>query len=343
MTDWQERASKLFCVSVYAVIAYVGAKYILPVIFPLCAASFVAWAVYGISLKISKKTGISRGICAFFIVTLSLAAIGAAVFFTARQLISEAMRMARELSAYGLPSIQAALEELEKVPALYRIAHGSEAMADSIAPLVSKALSALASRLGETLGNAIKATPSAFIGGIMTVLFIYYASIDFENITSAIRTYLPQRARHKLSELKKTSLRVIKGYLRAYAVIFVLTFAELLIGMLILCPSYALLGALIIAAIDILPVFGAGFVLIPWGVARMIAGDWFMGVGLLILYITVTVIRQIAEPRILGESMGVHPLITLCALFLGYRSFGFAGMVFAPIAALFIFGKGSAE
>ena len=339
MTDWQERASKLICIAIYTAMAYVGMKYVLPAIFPLCVALLVAWTVYRISLKISKITGISRGICAFFIVTLLLVAIGAAVFFIARQLISEAMRMARELSAYGLPSVRTALEELERIPALYRFAQESEVLADSIAPIASKALNALASKLVEMLGSAIRATPSALIGGIMTVLFIYYASIDFESIISGARSYLPSWVKNKLSNLKQALGRVVKGYIRAYAVIFVLTFAQLLVGLLIICPSYALLGALIIASIDILPVFGAGLVLIPWGVASLISGDWFIGVGLLVLYLTVTVVRQIAEPRILGESMGVPPLLTLCALFVGYRLLGFAGFLFAPLVVLIIFGR----
>ncbi len=337
MTDWQERASKLLCITIYAVMAYVGVKYVLPAIFPLCVALLVVWTVYRISLKISEMTGISRGICAFFIVTLLLVAIGATVFFIARQLITEAMRMARELSANGLPSVRATLEELERIPALYRFAQESEVLADSIAPLASKALNALASKLVEMLGSAIRATPSALIGGIMTVLFIYYASIDFESIISGARSYLPPRVKNKLSNLEQASRRVVKGYIRAYAIIFALTFAQLLVGLLIICPSYALLGALIIAAVDILPVFGAGLVLIPWGVASIISGEWFVGVGLLVLYLTVTVVRQIAEPRILGESMGVPPLLTLCALFVGYRLFGFAGFFLAPLVVLIIF------
>ena len=337
MTDWQERASRLFCIAVCFAAVYVGVKYILPVVFPLGIAFLVAWAVYGISLKISRKMGISRGVCAFFIVTLSLVAIGAAVLFLARQLINEAMRMAREVSLYGLPSIHTALEEIEKVPALYRLAQESEMLADSIAPIVSKALSLVSSKLVEILGNAIKATPSVFVGGIMTILFIYYASIDFESVISGIRCLIPSWAKDKLSNIKQASCSIVRGYLRAYGIIFALTFIELFVGLLILFPSYALLGALIIASIDILPVFGAGFVLIPWGIASMLSGDWFVGIGLLVLYLVVTVVRQIAEPRIIGDSIGIHPLLTLCALFVGYRLFGFTGLILAPIAVLLTF------
>lgn len=331
-TDWQTLAARLFCYTVGIVLAYVGIEYLLPVILPLAMAFGVSCIVSSIAKSINAKTGIPRGACAFFIVTIMISCVGVAVFFACRQLINEAKRMVDVLSVEGISALHPALEGLEKIPALYRLAEGSEELAGSLTPMISNALTALVSHLGAMLGSVIRSTPTAFIGGVVTVLFIYYASVDHDRIMSAVLSVLPQWWRDRFSSARRTVLHIGMSYLRAYAIIFVLTFIEIFLGLLILCPSYSLLGALFIAAVDILPVFGAGFVLIPWGIISLLSGDIFVGVGLLVLYLVVTVVRQIAEPHILGDSMGVHPLLTLTGMYLGYRLFGFSGMIIAPIA-----------
>ena len=331
--DWQTLSAKLFCIIVCILGTYLLLKYLLPVLSPLLIAFVTAFAVSSISKKINKKTGIPKGICAFFTVSLLLILLGTVVIFALRHLISEARRVVDILSA-GNTDIPIWLSErIESIPLLKRFAQGSEAFADGLAPLAAKAMSALVSHLGAILGNIIKSTPSTFVGGIVTVLCIYYASIDFDGITGGIMTLLPISIRTRLSQLRVSGGRIIRSYLRAYAILFVLTFGEIFVGLLILCPSFSLLGALIIAAIDILPVFGAGFILIP-----LFSGKTFMGIGLLVLYVTVTVILQIAEPRILSGSIGIHPLLTLVGMFLGYRLFGFIGMITAPIAICIAMG-----
>ncbi len=327
--DWQCRAARLFCYLVYAALAYICIKYFLPVLLPLCVGLCIAWAVFSLSAKINKKIGLPCKLCAFLLVTLMLVGIGAAVFFIFKALIVEARRMAQSIAVGEFALLEDMLGEL---PVLYRLAQSTETVSEELAPLISHALTSLASHLGTLLGSIIKATPSAFIGGIMTILFIYYASMEFDRIERGIRAILPESIHKRLSGVRKSAFHIAMGYLRAYAIIFVITFGELFLGLLILCPAYALLGALFISAVDILPVFGAGFVLIPWGIVSILSGEMFVGIGLLLLYLTVTVVRQIAEPRILGGSVGVHPLLTLTGMFIGYRALGFTGMIIAPIA-----------
>ena len=337
-TDWQTLAARIFCYGVCAALVYVCIEYLLPVLLPLTVAFLISWVVSSAAKRINRRFGLPRGLCAFLLVTLMLVGVGSIVFFACRQLILEARRMGNVLAVDGLSAIHPVLDWLESIPALYRFVQSSEELAGSLTPLISKALSALSSHLGALLGSVIRATPSAFIGGIVTVLFIYYASIDHDRIVRGVSAILPDVWRERVLSVRDTAFRIGMSYVRAYAVIFALTFAEIFVGLLILCPSYALLGALFIAAVDILPVFGAGAVLIPWGVLSIISGDIFKGVGLLILYLVVTVVRQIAEPHILGDSMGVHPLLTLTGMFVGYRLFGLSGMIIAPIAACLAMG-----
>ena len=128
----------------------------------------------------------------------------------------------------------------------------------------------------------------------------------------------------------------IRGYLRAYLLLFLLTFSEVLIGLLILRQHYAFLIALLVAVVDILPVLGAGTVLIPWAIALLLFRQYSLGFGLLILYGVITIVRQIVEPYALGSRLGLHPLLSLLSMFTGFQVFGIPGMLLGPGVAMLI-------
>ena len=111
----------------------------------------------------------------------------------------------------------------------------------------------------------------------------------------------------------------------------ILTFVQLLIGFMVLDIRFPFLFALLVAAVDFLPVLGTGTVLIPWGIVLAVAGSPFKGVGLLILWVITLIVRQIAEPKIMGKSLGIHPLFSLLATYFGLKLFGIGGMLLFPI------------
>ena len=116
----------------------------------------------------------------------------------------------------------------------------------------------------------------------------------------------------------------------------VITFAVILIGLMLMRIRYALLMAFIISLLDALPVIGIGIILVPWGIWSLITGEMGIGIGLLILYAVSAIVRQIAEPRIVGKSLGIHPLVTILLMYVGYTLFGLAGLIFLPVASALI-------
>ena len=100
---------------------------------------------------------------------------------------------------------------------------------------------------------------------------------------------------------------------------------------------------MLISFIDFLPLLGTGAILLPWGIVLLLMKDIFRGVGIILLMIVTTVVRQIIEPKILGDSFGVHPLITLIAIYIGYRIWGFWGLILAPLATLLLLSKKQTE
>ena len=331
-SEWQQRAAKLFCFAVFAVGAYLGIKYILPVLAPILAAFAVSAAVSGVAKRISRALGLPRGLCAVVLVSVALALIGFFVFYLCRQLVSELKRIIPMFAAGGFSVLSPIYERLKALPIISPLINDTEQYAsDEVRPIISRALSVIYEHLSSFLAKAIKATPDAFMAGVVSVVSCYYMSMDFDRICGFLISLLPKSIRERLPEIKGSAALVMLKYLKAYGFLFVMTFFEILIGLFILCPSFAWLGALIVAAVDIMPVLGAGLILIPWGICKLILGDIFVGVGLLVLYVVVTVIRQIAEPRLIGESLGAPPLATVTVMYVGYRFFGVFGMLASPV------------
>lgn len=122
----------------------------------------------------------------------------------------------------------------------------------------------------------------------------------------------------------------------SYGLIFLITFLELWIGLSIIKIPYAMTIAIIIAVLDILPVLGTGSVLIPWGILAGLNGNFGMAVGIIVLYLVITVIRNIIEPKLVGKQVGLHPVLTLAGMLLGLKFAGFIGMLGVPFLLAFI-------
>jgi len=330
--DWQQRAGKLFCICVYAVGAYLALKYLLVQIAPILLAFCISAAVHYAADRLSARTKIPRGVCAVAILTLVFASLGFCIFYACRQLLFEIRALLNSSYAGGFGIFEAFLDKLESIGLSSSFASFTEEYAShKLASVVSRLLSQLAGAVSNMLSRVVKATPSAIVSGVLTIISCYYMSVDFERVSAFLIGILPKSVKERLKTAKCGAISVALGYLKGYSILFLITFFEALVGLLLLCPSYAWLWALVIAAVDVLPILGAGTVLIPWGVISIINGQYFVGIGLIVLYIIITVVRQIAEPYVLGKGLGLHPLASLMSMFIGFRLLGVVGMMLAPI------------
>jgi predicted PurR-regulated permease PerM len=146
-------------------------------------------------------------------------------------------------------------------------------------------------------------------------------------------------------ELKnKDSLRIIindikhglRGYLKAQIILMILTFIIFSIGLVIVDAPFPLLMGTIIALVDILPVLGSGIILIPWTVISLLSGNSDLALGLAMVYIIGSLIRQLLEPKITGDKMGIKPIYTFLASLLGTIILGPIGVILGPIFAVII-------
>lgn len=332
-TDWQELAAKTFCILTFCAGAYFFAKHLLPALFPLVSAFAVAFFVSRAAERLSRLTGAPAGLWAFVILSVALGVALLLALLLFRVLIGQISSFILGGMESGFFAVGQAVCLLEGIPFVGELICESEEYAEqTLRPLLTSALSGVATLLGGVASRALRATPTTLLSAVVGVICTYYMSVDFERICGFVKRLLPKKAQGSLSRLSNGALKVGARYLRAYLTLFLITFSILAAGLFAVSPRYALVLALIIAAIDVLPVFGAGLVLVPWSVISFISGEAFSGAWLLALYLAVALVRQIAEPRLIGKSMGMHPLGALLCMYFGYRLLGVAGMLFAPAA-----------
>ena len=173
--------------------------------------------------------------------------------------------------------------------------------------------------------------PSFILKIVLTVISTFYFSVDFDRIIGFFRSLLPKKAVSLLNSLKLKGQKSLGVFIRSYILVFLLTCTELSLGFAVLGLPYPILIGVVIAIVDILPVLGTGLILLPWALICIIIGNYFLGIGLLVLYIAITVIRNIVEPKLVGNQIGLHPLATLISMFVGLQIFGLLGLFLFPV------------
>ena len=319
----------------FGAIGLIGVRYVFPALLPFVIGWAVALAVSRpskyISGKIHVKVFIVRSVLALVCVLLVLLAAGFGIF----AILSEAWHFlsgATESGAVGafFESISSGIFGI-----LSRLGFGEEmanSLVGSLSGVISNAVGVIASHITSFVSGIPRAIFFLLVSSVSTVYF----AIDLEMINAFFKKLLPHGIAARVDDFKEKSLGIMLKYLRAYFLIMLLTFAMMFFGLAVLGVEYALLLAFVISLLDILPAIGVGVILIPAGAFMLIYGKTYLGVGLLVLAAVSYTVRQIAEPRILGKNLGIHPLLTLVLMYVGYALLGIFGLVLLPIVGVII-------
>ncbi len=319
-------------------IVYVSTKFLTGYLMPFVIATFVAWLVQKPAELMSHKTHISRSLCAvflavgFFLVLIALAAfLSYSLLLGVKEFLDSFPNVANGI-ATALKNIKIRfggfLDGMS--PGMSQTVIGiGEGMLESLSQKLTEVLSSLATSLA-------KRTPSFLFNAVVTLVASCYIAKDFEKLVKFIRELCGKSLSFKIGKIKKIFLENVLKLLRGDAILLLITFAELWLGFWILKVNQAFLLAVIVAIIDLLPVFGTGTVLIPWGIFKLLLGD-SAGFLILVLYIVITLVRNFIEPKIIGKQIGINPLFTLLVMFIGLKLMGFLGLIVFPMAFIVVF------
>lgn len=192
-------------------------------------------------------------------------------------------------------------------------------------------VSSLSVKAMSAVSGVASSLPGLFIKLLLLIISTFFITVDYDRLTGFCLRQMSEKVKAVFFQIKEYVIGTLFVCIRSYLVIMSLTFVELAIGLSIIGIEQSVLIALLIAAFDILPVLGTGGIMIPWTILTALQGNYSRAFGLLAVYLAVTVIRNILEPKIVGSQIGLHPVVTLAGIFVGAQLFGVLGLFGVPI------------
>lgn len=291
---------------------------------------------------IMKKTKLHRKTSAILILILVFALVGGCLAWGIATLVSEASNLLQGLNDY-----------FDKAYTLFQnIMNGLNFEKIKIPEQVMNMLQSSGTDFLQTVSDWVKGALTSLVNGItqiptiatytvISLLSLYFITTDKIYMLDQLEHHLPRRWVAKIGIHLKELVKTLGCYLKAEAILVLVSFVVSLIGFYIfkwigLEIGYPLLIALGIGFIDALPILGSGSVMIPWAIICGIDGNWKLGVAIMILWAVMSIIRQLIEPRIVSGQIGIHPIFTLLAMYTGFKFIGVMGMLIGPIILIIL-------
>lgn len=318
---------------------WLGVRYALPVLLPflvgsgvaLAAEPLVGWLHRRLKLKRWMASGI--GVSGAVVLLVGVLVLMVALLVKQAGLLSGALPEVLEGVSQGMDSLEQGLLSLtDAAPRSLR-----SVLSGAVTGFFSDSSSFLEGLAGKVFGfvtGLLGTLTSGVFGFATAVLSAFMISVRLPRIRKALNRHLPRLWRQKYLPVWKGVRQGVTGWLSAQLKLSVIAFGALLVGFWLLRVPYGILWAAVIAVVDLLPVLGCGTVLVPWSLICLLQGQQLRGLGLLGLYGVVWLLRSVLEPKLLGKELGLDPLVTLLAVYAGYRLLGLTGMLLAPILAV---------
>lgn len=332
-------SKKLLFVILAALLGWLVLRYLLPILLPFVFAALLALAAEPVVQTLQNRTKLPRVAATGVGVTLSLGILVLTVMVLGAVLVRQLQRLMdvvpdlEGMALRGMESLQGWLLTLaERAP-------------DSMEPMLQRSVEdffsdgtvLLDKATGWLLGLAsgvVSHLPDSALGIGTWLLASYMFSAKLPRLREWVRGHLPQSWYDTWLPMLRRMKKSVTGWLMAQMKLIGVTFFVLTVGFGLLRVSYGFIWAFVISLVDALPVLGTGMVLVPWSVVCFVQGDTVRAVGLLGIYAAAWLVRSILEPKLVGKQLGLDSLVTLLAMYTGYRIWGILGMILSPLLAV---------
>lgn len=330
-----------FIVNVVYLIVILGIGYLalkgLAFIFPFLIAMGLVALFQPLTRLINQKLKINQKVVSVIIIALLYVGATFLIFWIVTQIIYLLKELFIEFPDYYYDTIAPTLMNvggwLEKQFSNLPIAWVSnfESIQGNLLEGLQSLVASVSQKGVSFATGFINSIPSFFMNLLFTVLLSFFISFQYDKVVEFLKNQLPPKAEAFILDLKNLMKNTVFRYGKAYLILMSVTFVELTVGFLIIGVSNPVGMAAGIAIFDALPVFGTGGIMIPWIIIELLQGDFTFAASIAVLYVIVTIIRNIIEPKIVGDQLGINPVVSLMAIYVGYRVFGAIGMITFPM------------
>jgi sporulation integral membrane protein YtvI len=329
----------IFCLGVLATV------YLLPALLifmmPFVVGAVIAWLASPVVRFCEKKLKIRRKTGTAVVIILVIAVIILLLYLLGAWLVGQIVGFIGEV-----PDIWASVESevaavgarltvlVNRLP-LY-LQNAIREMQANMGSFNSDMVSSISAPTFEAIGRFAGSLPLIVVNVVMCLLSSYFFIAERDYIIGFMKK-MPEGASSKLNLIRASLRQSVGGYFKAQLKIEVWIYLLLVIGFLVLRVEFAFFIAVLVAIFDFLPMFGTGLILIPWALVKLINADYFSAIGLILIQVVAQLVRQIIQPKIMGDTIGVAPIPTLVMLYLGFRFAGIFGMIVAlPLGIIVI-------
>lgn len=304
-------------------------------ILPFVVAFAIASIVEPLVRVLNRRLRLSRGIASVAAVLLVVAVLAAALGFVAVRLVNEAKDFAFQLPAMYTDLTNKTAVLLADLGARYDfIDKEAIGMVNQLLDRLRTGLLSLVNTVTRGAWGVVSSVPRMVVTVVVTLLSAFFLVRDRDYIARFLHRQLPECWIRQVKSVRDDLFGALFGYVRAMLILMTVTFVELAVGFSLVGIDHAVLFAMVIAVLDALPVLGTGTFVVPWALYNLLTGHFRMAVGLLLVFAVVWMVRQLLEPRVVGNQIGIHPLLTLLSMYIGMRLLGVFGMILGPISLI---------
>lgn len=359
MTGIEKKKNFIINIAYIAVVLalfYLFFKYVFGAVLPIIVAVIVAYILQRPVNFICKKTPLKKGLVSAITVLLSFFALFSVIVLFFIWLFSELKGFIQyliirfedlptfigEIEKY-IVSFVSLLPEKVSAPAIAFIREKLNSFASGTASITMpdfdfSLLSAPLSGMWQTA----KQIPTTLVSVVISIITSCFITADFDTFKRLVLGLFREDTREKIIRSKRLLIPSLGKYAKAYGLIISVTFAELCIGLFVLqllgvyTGGYIFIIAAITAIVDIVPVLGTGTIVIPWAVYNLFTGNYGLAIGLFVIYACITVIRQVIEPKLVANQLGIPAFLTITSMFIGSQIFGVIGIFILPITIVML-------
>lgn len=309
---------------------------------PFVIGWIIAWIASPLVRFFEEKLKLKRKAGSAFVIVVVIGLVVLCIYLIGAKVVEEAVGFINALP-YMWENAEADFVEIgDRLSVIY--ARFPENVQETLAAIGEEASTFIGDLLGRissptiaAVGNFAKRLPAWLISIIMCLLSSYFFVAERNHVSEWCHKHVPRFLMERFVMIKSSLGKSVGGYFKAQLKIEIWMYLLLVIGLSILKVDYVLLIAFGIAILDLLPFFGTGTVMVPWAIIKILSADYQMAIGLLIIWGVGQLARQIIQPKIVGDSIGVPPIPTLLLLFFGYKVGGVLGMIVAVPLGLLLY------
>lgn len=339
MNYWSKVTRKLLILIFTIIGIYLGFK--LAVFYLPFLIAFLLSLLIEPSIRfLMKKIKLKRKTSAILVFAIVISIITGLVAWGVATLIQEASNMLNGLNGY----FEKAYLQVQNINSYFEISKIQ--ISDEVKQVIQNStgdflaeISVLVKNALTKILNTITSLPTIGFYVVICVLSLYFICTDKIYMLDQLEHHLPETWVKKLAKHIRELARALGCFLKAESILIIVSFVISLIGLYIfkivgLNVQYPLMAALGIGFVDALPIFGSGTVMLPWALITACNGDYRLAISIFVLWVFMSIVRQVIEPKVVSGQIGIHPIFTLIAMYTGFRFIGVIGMLIGPVVLI---------